>query len=933
LNAFKTRVNPTASVTGASTTVGANTTAAAFAQNLPGQFYPGSESGFIMGNASGGTAGLADFGTRLKATFFNVPAGVNLFVSTTNINPLGNTSVNPSVGTNLGAPAIAVAAGNFAAVPGSINFLAGLMASDTATAAPGAFLPLAAATNNSGGVNLYGPLPVDANGTATAVWEILLADPTVLKTADFAVFYTVSGAPPLTPVSTVALSLGPTFADATASSLIPRFAPASTATTIVSIAACQVAPSVTLSASPSPSTVRQAVTLRATVAAVGTGTPTGTVTFLDGAANLGAVALAGGQATLTTSALAPGTHPIVAQYGGDGVFPAMSSAVVSQVVNKAVTATALNVGSGAVNAGDTATFTATVTSSSGTPGGTVTFRDGGALLAIAPLDAAGVARASAGSLRIGAHSIAANYDGDANYLPSSAAAQNFSINAIVTAVSTPVLRSGTPAPGQPVTFAATVTVGGAPVSNGSLSFRDANLPLGSAPLDPAGTGVLTIARLAAGPHVITALYDGQARYAGANSDPLFLTVRYPSTVTLVSSLNPSPASSSITFTATVAGGPAGSPVPTGAIVFTEGAASLGTAPLNAAGQATITAPSGFAPGDHRILATYNGDPNFMLSSATLVQSVNRTATGTTLAEGAGANGFYLTASVGAASGGAPAGSAQFRDLTTAATIGSAPLSNGRATFGLTGPPPVGHRLQALYSGDASFAESASDPRIFIAAANGFSFADNFAPDSMNSIFGAGLSDSTEAAPGMPLPAILGGVTVDIVDASAGHHAAPLYYVSPAQINLVIPADVPLGPALLTITKPGGAFTIEIVITRAGPGLATADGSGSGPAAAQLIRVHRDGAQEPPVAISSAPIPFPAGDRLFLVLYGTGLRHAAQMGCSVNGQSIPILYSGPHGVYPGLDQVNLELPAGTSGPISIACSGDGQITNAVTVNLQ
>ena len=62
-------------------------------RTLPAQFSPGSESGFIL-PVGGGTAGLADFGTRLKATFNNVPTGINIFVSTTNINPAGNTGVN-----------------------------------------------------------------------------------------------------------------------------------------------------------------------------------------------------------------------------------------------------------------------------------------------------------------------------------------------------------------------------------------------------------------------------------------------------------------------------------------------------------------------------------------------------------------------------------------------------------------------------------------------------------------------------------------------------------------------------------------------------------------------------------------------------------------------------------------------------------------------
>jgi hypothetical protein len=58
--AFKTRVNPTSAYSGAATVGGGSAGVFTFTQNSPGQFSPGSESGFILA-ASGGTAGLADF--------------------------------------------------------------------------------------------------------------------------------------------------------------------------------------------------------------------------------------------------------------------------------------------------------------------------------------------------------------------------------------------------------------------------------------------------------------------------------------------------------------------------------------------------------------------------------------------------------------------------------------------------------------------------------------------------------------------------------------------------------------------------------------------------------------------------------------------------------------------------------------------------------
>jgi hypothetical protein len=237
--AFKTRVAATATYSGALTNTSGPVSASGVTQNTPAQILPGSESGFVLAVGGNGTAGLADFGTRLKATFNNVPSGINLFVSTTNINPLGNINVSTPVNTaqapfnnlqNLGG--------------GSTQTLAGLVLSETATAGAGGFLPLVANTNNSGGTLLFGPLPVDANGTATAVWEMLSANPNAVENVDFQVYYAYTGnpannIPPTTPGGTVSFSFAPTYSSPTASGLVPRFVPPATSTAIVSAALCQ----------------------------------------------------------------------------------------------------------------------------------------------------------------------------------------------------------------------------------------------------------------------------------------------------------------------------------------------------------------------------------------------------------------------------------------------------------------------------------------------------------------------------------------------------------------------------------------------------------------------------------------------------------------------------------------------------------------------
>jgi hypothetical protein len=90
----------------------------------------------------------------------------------------------------------------------------------------------------------------------------------------------------------------------------------------------------TLVSSPNPSSAGELVTLTASVAATGFGgTPTGTVTFLDGADVIGSAAVnASGDAVITTSTLAMGEHTLTATYSGEGVFIESASAPVNHLV-------------------------------------------------------------------------------------------------------------------------------------------------------------------------------------------------------------------------------------------------------------------------------------------------------------------------------------------------------------------------------------------------------------------------------------------------------------------------------------------------------------------------------------------------------------------------------------------------------------------------
>jgi hypothetical protein len=223
----------------------------------------------------------------------------------------------------------------------------------------------------------------------------------------------------------------------------------------------------TLTASPTTSTSGQTITLTATVApSTGTGTPTGTVTFYDGTTSLGTGNLAAGVATFSTSALTVATHSITATYSGDTTYNTSTSAAVTVAVTAPPVATTTTLTASATSevAGTSLTFTAVVAPASGTvtPTGTVTFYDGTTMLGTGTL-AVGSATYSTAALAVGAHSITANYGGDAVNAASTSSAVAITITAPAATDFGIALApsSGTVAPGSSVTSTISVTpIGG-----------------------------------------------------------------------------------------------------------------------------------------------------------------------------------------------------------------------------------------------------------------------------------------------------------------------------------------------------------------------------------------------------------------------------------------------------------------------------------------
>ena len=159
-------------------------------------------------------------------------------------------------------------------------------------------------------------------------------------------------------------------------------------------------------------------------------------------------------------------------------------------------------------------------------------------------------------------------------------------------------------------------------------------------------------------------------------------------------------------------------------------------------------------------------------------------------------------------------------------------------------------------------------------------------------------------------------------------SAEVLYAAAEQASIVLPANLAMGPTTVTIA----GLTAAITVAQTAPGLFTMDASGTGAPAGQTLRVRADGGED----TGSVDAIELGNGSVYLVLYSTGIRHAAQRPvCAINGHSVEIVFAGAQGAFAGLDQVNLLLPADLRGigAASLVLTADGIASNAVTVTFR
>ena len=459
----------------------------------------------------------------------------------------------------------------------------------------------------------------------------------------------------------------------------------------------------TLVSSSNPSNYGQPVTFTAAVSST-SGTPTGTVLFLDASAYIGRATLVSGGASISVSSLAVGSNSITAAYEGSGTFEASTSAPLNQVVNGVTTTTALASSLNPSIFGQPLTFTAAVSSTSGTPTGTVIFYDSSAAIGSATL-AGGSASISVSSLTAGSHPITAVYQGSGAFVSSTSPPLNQVVSPATTTTS--VASSANPARvRQTVTYTATVATQYGGKATGTVTFQDSGVTIATVALSN-NKAAHSTSYPTMGIHSITAAYSGDLNNAGSTSSALTEDIDGATKTVVTTSGSPSFVGQPVTFTATVTS--VYGAIPNGeTVTFYDGTTVMGTR-TTVGGVATYTTSSLTAK-THTIKATYSGDATFLPSSGTVTEVVNKYTTTTALVSSLNPSNYgqavTLTATVTPTGPYQPTGTVTFRNGSV--ILGSKTLNASGVAILTTPKIPVGvDTLTATYGGDAFNGKSVS----------------------------------------------------------------------------------------------------------------------------------------------------------------------------------------------------------------------------------
>jgi uncharacterized protein (TIGR03437 family) len=305
-----------------------------------------------------------------------------------------------------------------------------------------------------------------------------------------------------------------------------------------------------------------------------------------------------------------------------------------------------------------------------------------------------------------------------------------------------------------------------------------------------------------------------------------------------------------------------------------------------------------------------------------------------------ANGVaYLMVTATATNGTTPAGSVSFS--IDGNLLGSAVLSGsaGAATATLvvnasqlpmgTGTITASYNNASSASVTVSVTGSASGGAPAVGGvANGASFRSSFAPGSILSVFGSQLAPTAQSASAVPLPISALGVAVLV-----NGIAAPLYYVSPGQLNVQIPYQTAAGgTAQLSINNNGQVTTQSFPVAAVAPGIFTDPTGALVPAATAApgqeiaFYITGAGAVSPAIATGAAPAASTPLANLPEPLQTTTV--------TIGGIRAAIDFIGiPSGLV-GVTQINVQVPSGIAPgvqPVVVTVGGAASAPATVRIN--
>ena len=214
------------------------------------------------------------------------------------------------------------------------------------------------------------------------------------------------------------------------------------------------------------------------------------------------------------------------------------------------------------------------------------------------------------------------------------------------------------------------------------------------------------------------------------------------------------------------------------------------------------------------------------------------------------------------------------------------------------------------------------------------------PEAISSMFGNGLATQVIAAASVPLPTTLGGTRIFV-----NGTAAPLFYVSPTQVNYQLPlqANTNLNTTILTVSGSGIVSQERLQLNGEAPGIFTASSDGNGGPAAFWTAdgIVNNRVTNPDGSLS----PIPANT--YLILFGTGIRRAPDLNpnntngvaevttANFGNLTAPVDYAGVQGYYVGLDQINVQIPVSLTGKgqTALTINVNGKLTNTVQIKIQ